>query len=461
MEQLTTLDAGFLMAEDSDRNVSLAIGGVAVVDGPPPSDEQLKSVLAERVRSIPRCTQMLRSQPFDIGAPHWVEDPVFDIGRHVRRAAVPRPGDDTELFRVVADVLERRLDRDRPLWECWVIEGLKGNRWAIVMKVHHCMADGVSATRLLAQLCDGADGDVFARPAGARRRAHLTPVPEHSAPGNPLGGLWRAATGLTHTMTRTVGGATDIAAGLLRPTTGSSMVGPVTAMRRYRAVRVPLRDVEQVCRKFDVTVNDVALAAITEGYRRVLRHRGEEPRPDSLRTLVPVSVRDQGSAQSPGNRISVMLPYLPVEQDDPIQQLRAVHARMTKTKQSGQKQAGNLAVSATGYVPFLFSSWLIRLLTRLPQRGVVSLATNVPGPHRRLQMMGHTVTRLLPIPPIAMQLRTGIAVLSYADDLVFGITADYDTGADIDQLAEGITIAVSRLDALSADSLLLFAKKSV
>ncbi|MFZ0227819.1 MAG: WS/DGAT domain-containing protein, partial [Mycobacterium sp.] len=160
-------------------------------------------------------------------------------------------------------------------------------------------------------------------------------------------------------------------------------------------------------------------------------------------------------------RLSIMLPYLPVEQDDPIQQLRAVHSRLTRTKQGGQRQAGNMAVSATGYVPFMVSSWMIRLLTRLPQRGIVTLATNVMGPHRRLEMMGRTVARLLPIPPIAFQLRTSVAVLSYADDLVFGITADYDSGADIDELADGIKIAVARLDMLSQDSVLLFAKKSV
>ncbi|HEY1840433.1 MAG TPA: wax ester/triacylglycerol synthase family O-acyltransferase [Mycobacterium sp.] len=463
MEQLNTLDAGFLMAEDSDRNVSLAIGGIAIIDGAKPDYDQFKAVLAERVQSIPRCTQMLRTQPFDVGAPQWVDDSAFDISRHVRRAAVPRPGDDTELFRVVADMLERRLDRDRPLWECWIIEGLKGHRWAILMKVHHCMADGTSAIRILARLCDEIDGDVFVRPVSKRagRHPHLAPVPERTPRTNPLNDIWRTATGITDTMTRTIGGATEIAAGLMRPTAGSSLVGPVTSMRRYRAVRVPLADVEQVCRKFNVTINDVALAAITEGYRSVLLHRGEEPRPDSLRTLVPVSVRLPDSADQPGNRLSIMLPYLPVEENDPIQQLRAVHSRLTRTKQGGQRQAGNMAVSMTGFVPFMLSSWLIRLLTRLPQRGIVTLATNVPGPHRRLEMMGRTVSRLLPIAPIALQLRSGVAVMSYADDLMFGITADYDAGSDIDKLADGIETAIARLAMLSQDSVLLFSDKSV
>jgi WS/DGAT/MGAT family acyltransferase len=232
-------------------------------------------------------------------------------------------------------------------------------------------------------------------------------------------------------------------------------------MRRYRAVRVPLADIEQVCRKFDVTINDVALTAITAGFRSVLLRRGEEPRPDSLRTLVPVSVRSPDALDKPGNRLSVMLPYLPVEQSDPIQQLRIVHSRMTRAKNGGQRQAGNVAVSATNYVPFMLSSWVIRLFTRLPQRGIVTLATNVPGPRRQLQMMGSKVARLLPIPPIALRLRTGVAVLSYADDLVFGITADYNAGADVDELANGIETAVTRLEMLSQDSVLLFANKSV
>jgi diacylglycerol O-acyltransferase / wax synthase len=176
---------------------------------------------------------------------------------------------------------------------------------------------------------------------------------------------------------------------------------------------------------------------------------------------VPVSVRSADALDKPGNRLSVMLPYLPVEQDDPIQQLRIVHSRLNRAKQGGQRQAGNMAVSMSNYVPFMFSSWVIRFLTRLPQRGIVTLATNVPGPRRQLEMMGRKVARLLPIPPIALRLRTGVAVLSYADDLVFGITADYDAGADVDELADGIKIAVARLEMLSQDSILLFANKSV
>ncbi len=452
------LDAGFLIAEDSDRNVSLAIGGIAVIDGCAPDDQEFKNLVAERIRAIPRSTQLLRTQPFDVGAPRWADDPNFDLARHVRRVALPRLGDDSELFRIVAHVLERRLDKDRPLWECWVIEGLSGGRWAILLKIHHRMADGISATRIVSGLCDAVDGDVVARPVAAKRTAarHLQPVPEPAARANPLATLWRTAAAVTDAAARTVNGVAGIAAELIRPVTGS--VGPVTSMRHYRAMRVPLADVVQICRKFDVTVNDVALAAITEGFRSVLLSRGQEPRADSLRTLVPVSERAPGGPDTVGNKISVMLPYLPVEQPDPIQQLRAVHSRLTRTKHGGQREAGPMVTSAANHLPFMMPSWAVRVLTRLPQRGIVTLATNVPGPRRRLTMTGRKVLQLLPIPPIALRLRTGVAVLSYADDLVFGVTADYDSALDVEELAGGIERAVARLVALSHDPILLFAR---
>ena len=170
MEHLTTLDAGFLEAEDSDRHVSLAIGGLAVMEGPAPDHASLVSVLAERVSEIPRFTQVVRTHPLDLAAPEWVDDPQFDLAHHVHRIALPQPGNDAALYRVVADIMERRLDRDRPLWESWTIEGLAENRWAVLTKLHHCIADGISATRLLAGLCDGADAETFANRIRAARR---------------------------------------------------------------------------------------------------------------------------------------------------------------------------------------------------------------------------------------------------------------------------------------------------
>jgi diacylglycerol O-acyltransferase / wax synthase len=259
-----------------------------------------------------------------------------------------------------------------------------------------------------------------------------------------LGGLWNASA----TAARTALGAAEIATGLLRPAT-SSLNGPITDLRRYSAARVPLDDIAQVCRTFDVTVNDVALAAITESYRNILIERGEQPLPDALRTLVPVSMRSADAFDKTDNRVSVMLPCLPVEEENPVQRLRIVHSRLGRTKSHGQRQAGNAFVSLADYIPFPLTAWAIRLLTRLPQRGVTALATNVPGPRQPLQLMGQRVLSVFPVPPIAMQLRTGVAMLSYGKDLFFGILADYDAVADVDALARGIEVAVARLVASS------------
>ena len=142
MEQLSALDAGFLEVEDADPHVSMAIGGIAVLTGPAPDFDALVGLIAERIQTEPRLRQVLRVAPWDLSAPHWIDAPEFDITHHVHRVAVPRPGDDAALNRVTADIMGRRLDRARPLWESWIIEGLSQNRWAVLTKVHHCMADG-------------------------------------------------------------------------------------------------------------------------------------------------------------------------------------------------------------------------------------------------------------------------------------------------------------------------------
>lgn len=451
MEYLTTLDAGFLKAEDADPRVSLAIGGLAVLDGPLPDTESLTATLAQRIAACPRFTERLRSRPFDFAAPHWEDDPDFDLAHHLRRIAVPQPGDDPEVFRLVADVMSRRLDRSRPLWEIWVIEGLAHGRWAMLMKVHHCIADGIATAHMLAGLSDHGAGDSF---AGKIRAANETVNSGLRLPGvvaNPLdwiGGLRTTSSVVLAGASRPARGAAELAVGLLRPGS-SSLNGSVSDLRRYSAARVPLEDIRQVCDAFAVTVNDVALAALTESYRALLIRRGEQPAPDTLRTLVPVSVRSADAYDKAGNRVSVMLPYLPVEEDNSVRRLQMVHSRLTRTKSNGQRQAGSVAVSLANAIPFPLASWVIRMLARLPQRGVTTLATNIPGPREPLQIMGRKVIGVMPIPPIAMQLRTGVAMLSYADHLFFGILADFDAVPDVEELARGIESAVARLVARS------------
>ena len=451
MERLTALDASFLEAEDSDPHVSLAVGGLSVLEGPAPDFDQFVSGISERIEAVPRFRQMLRTHLLDLQPPEWVNDPNVDLSHHIHRAALPQPGDDTALFRFAADVMERRLDRERPLWECWMVEGLAGGQWAILLKIHHSIADGIATMHMLAGLSDTGDGETFASEIRAARTAPRKPFSLPSLTLNPLKwatGMWNLATNVTSTAVTTIEGTIAVAGGILSPAAESSLVGPVTTMRRFCAASVSLGDVTKVKQTFDVTLNDVALAAITTSFRAALVRRGIEPRRNSLRTLVPVSVRSNDAMGVADNRVSVMLPFLPVDRDDPLDRLRTVKRRLTRAKASGQREAGSVFLAAVNLMPFSVTSRVVRTLTRLPQRGVVTLATNVPGPRQRMQIMGREVLRVFPIPPIALQLRTGVAIVSYVDELVFGITADFDATPDVEEIARGIEDAVAELVAL-------------
>jgi WS/DGAT/MGAT family acyltransferase len=452
MEHLSALDATFLEAEDSDPHVSLAIAGVSIVAGPVPRYDELVAAFAKRVAKVPRCRQVLRTHPLDLGSPEWVEDPHFDISHHVHRVALAEPGDDAELFRMIATVMRFRLDREHPLWECWIIEGLSEGRWAILMKLHHCIADGIATTQMLAHLSDNSGGDTFAKKIRAAKEPDTPALRLPPLTLNPLvwlGSMWRTATAAATAAEHAAIGAAELTASLLSAPPESSLTGPVTTMRRYSVARVRLADMEKVTRAFDVTLNDVALAAITDSYRNLLVHRGEQPHHDSLRTLVPVSIRSMNHLHQTGNQVSAMLPLLPIDEADPVKQLKLVHSRLMAAKVSGQREGGAAFMTAINNIPFHFSARMIRLLTRLPQHAVTALATNVPGPRGRQQLMGREVLEVLPVPPIALGLRTGIAMVSYADRFIFGITGDHDAAPDVDQLSAGIEHAVARLVAIS------------
>lgn len=440
--QLTALDAGFLQAEDSDSHTSMAIAALAIMDGPVPSLAEVQAVFDERSERIPRCRQVLRTHALDLSAPEWVPARIFDITHHVRRRTVTGPGDDAAVHRAVADVMERRLDRSRPLWEAWIFDGLAAGRWAILIKLHHCIADGVSATAMLTDICDeatGGAGEPDCRPAPLRSPRGLVV--------NPITfglDIWRTVTATARAGVRAAVGAANVVADVLA-SPAAPLNGPLSDLRRFSATQVPLHDVQLVSRRFGVTVNDVALAAITEGFRATMLERGIEPSAGPIRTVVPVSVRPAELLHESDNRVSLLLPALPVDRSDPLEQLRLVHKRLTKAKGSGQRQAGSLAVAAANLVPFPIIASTVRLLGRLPQRGIVAVTTNVPGPQHILRIMGRRIIELVPVPPLAVGMRTGIAIMSYADCLAFGVIGDFDAELGVDELARGIAHGLTRL----------------
>lgn len=224
-------------------------------------------------------------------------------------------------------------------------------------------------------------------------------------------------------------GVTELA-GALRPATTSSLSGPIGSARRYHVARVPLPDVVHVAKAYGTTVNDVLLTVISAGLRAILISRGEQPDAHAVRTLVPVSVRESGALDELDNRVSLLLPFLPVDIADPVEALAEVHRRLAQEKASGEAEAGRTITAWAGREPFAPISFAIRLAARLPQQSVVTVTTNVPGPRAPLHVLGRQVLALLPYVPIAVRLRLGVAALTYRDEAVFGVTADFTSVPD-------------------------------
>ena len=448
MDHLSPLDASFLDLEDQDPHVSLAIASVAVIDGPAPTQEAIVEAIRGRLPLVPRYRQRVQRVPFDIGRPVWVDDPAIDLDYHLRRTALPAPADDASLCRVIARVMSQRLDRERPLWEAWVIEGLADGRWALLSKVHHCMVDGVSGNELYRLIFDA--------------------TPE---PGGPVADTWEpqaepdqaalVADALSDLVAATVGQARvlvdslrrpeilakrigDTLRGLatvaraVRPVTSSSLVGSIGRSRRYSAVRTPLAEIRQTAEALGVTINDVVLAAVAGALRTVLAADGEVLAPDAVRALVPVNVRTARDAGVLDNRLSMLLPMLPVDRDDPLDRVRAVHERIGVLRHDHESEAVAIVTTIARYEPYLPISMAIKTALRMPQRILATVVTNVPGPKIPLYVLGRRIREILPYVPIAMGMRVGVSVFTYEGQAVIGITADFEHFPHPDHLAEAV-----------------------
>jgi diacylglycerol O-acyltransferase len=463
MDRLKPLDALFIEAEDMDPHTSMAIASIAVFEGPPPAQEEFLAFLAGRLPLVPIYRRKLREVPFRLGWPVWVDDPDFDLRYHVRRTALPAPGGDKQLADLMARVMSQRLDRDHPLWEYWVIEGLAGDRWALISKVHHCMVDGVSGTDLYRVVFDTSPEPEPAPPAadnwtaapepstarlvsGAAADAAALPVRQalalSRATTDPRRALTRA-TGLTRAVMRLVPSA--------RPAARSSLSGPIGGQRRYAWARASLEDIKTIRRAFGGTVNDVVLAAISSGFRALLIARGEQPEPHEVPSLVPVSMRASGQESIYENRVSATLADLPVHIADPVERLTLIRAELDSLKASKEAMVGEALADLGRYSPYPLASWWVRLAFSLPQREIVTVTTNVPGPRQPLFGMGRRLEQIIPYVPIASRIRTGISIFSYDGTITFGLTGDFAANPDLDVLARGIEHGVSELLAAATE----------
>ncbi len=460
MDVMSVQDAAFLHIENV--NNPMHIGSVAVLEGPAPAYGDLVRLIASKLPLVPRYRQKVRFAPGGVGRPVWVDDSHFQILYHIRRTAVPPPGGRDELRNLAGRVFAQTLDRGKPLWEIWMVEGLHHGRWALISKVHHCMVDGVSATDLLTVMFDATDAAAVQSAAVA-----WTPAPE---PGT----LTLAAHGMVRTIADPLGRLRDISGGL-RLAAGSrtrvaegvvllrslaewgkrsatSLNGPIGPHRRWSWAEASLDDVKTVRHGLGGTVNDVVLAAITAGFRSLLLHRGEDVSNRMVRTLVPVSVRADSERGVYNNRVSGIFPGLPVSITDPGARLNAIAAQLSMLKGSKQAVAGDALVKLAGFAPPMLLAIGARLAARTPQRALQTVTTNVPGPQYPLYVVGRRMVYSYPYVPIMGSVRISIAIFSYCGRLFFGITGDYDTVADINVLRDGIEEGMRELVAAAGGS---------
>jgi diacylglycerol O-acyltransferase len=457
MERMNALDAEFLHLEDGIGHMH--IGAMCVFADPPPSYEDIAGMIAAKMHLIPRYRQRVRSVPLELGRPIWVDDPHFTLAYHVRHTALPAPGEDASLCRLMGRIMSQPLDRDRPLWEMWFVEGLEGGRWALVFKIHHCMVDGIAGVGLLRALLDLESTTKVGEPEP------WEPQPEPGAVLKVLDawgglatsivstvrGLPRALTHPSDTIRSAVGTARGIVrfAGDLGATPPLSIEGTIGPHRAWAQSSASLEDVRTIRSVFGGTINDVVLAVVSGGYRELLLSRGEDADRARVRSLVPVSTRHEDGHGVPDNRVSTLLYDLPVQVADPVERLELVHEQMTKLKASHMVEAGETVTAVGNLAPPMLvgavSRMTIRALHRLPQRSINTVTTNVPGPQFPLYCLGRQMLEYRPFVPITHGVRVSTAILSYNGRLFFGVTGDYATASDVDVLAAATAAGISQL----------------
>jgi diacylglycerol O-acyltransferase / wax synthase len=454
-ETLSPADRSSLVAEVG--SVNMAVGGLLVFDdGPGLSYDAVAARVADRLHLVPRYRQRLHSAAAGFANPVWVDDDGFELGWHVRRAALPAPSGDAELAELAGREMSRRLDRSRPLWELTVITGLGGGRAALLAKMHHALVDGVAAvdigTVLLDPTADPLDipaPDGPWEPRGYDRKRHLARLaatPVVRAQKLLLDSATRALAPDPRRAAGDLKGATELLVQLAR-TRPSAPMTPLNAgqgpNRRFAFTRAPLAGLKRAGKAHGATVNDALLAAVTGMLRRYL-HAAGEPIAEPLVALVPVSVRRPGEAG--GNAISTVLVDLPVDEPDPADQIVHIHATMTDIKGSAAIRAGALLVGASGWAPPLVSSTFARATGGM--RAFNLVVSNVPGPQQPFWLNGcrlRAIHPAVPLNPATQGLTVGI--ISYDGSVCFGLLADRDLDPPIAVAAGALAEALAELGA--------------
>jgi WS/DGAT/MGAT family acyltransferase len=456
-ERLTALDAAFLDLEGP--TAPMHVGSVSIFEGKAPQQKELARLIASRLERVPRYGQRLALVPFRVGRPVWVDDPGFDLSRHLRRLKLPRPGNRQQLLDLVGGLFARHLDRERPLWEIWVVEGLVRGRFAVVTKTHHCMVDGVSGVDLASVLLD-VDEKTGPPPVPSSRKPRPAPGPVEMVT-EALGEVVRRPFDLAREASSPAAegrGALKEILGGLRPLLGIGALGPapssslnqtVSAGRRWEMLAIDLAEVKRVRSALGGTVNDVVLAVMAGALRTLLLGRNEKVIGD-LRVLVPVSVRSPEAQGTLGNQVAAFFCRLPVNEPEPANRLRKVSRAMGVLKERRQAVGAMALTRLAEFAPPTLAAFSARLQSIAPWFNIV--VTNVPGPQMPLYLLGRKLLACHPAVPLTEVTTISIALLSYDGAIDIGLLGDDEHAADLPALARAIPEALAELSKLAAGS---------
>jgi WS/DGAT/MGAT family acyltransferase len=455
-DRLTGLDSSFLHLERDSAHMHVA--GCSVFQGPPPAYEELVEEIEARLHLVPRYRQRLAFVPLNQGRPVWVDDPHFKARYHVRHTALPRPGGDAQLKRLAGRVFSQALDRNRPLWEVWLVEGLADDRFALLSKTHHALVDGISGVDIATVLFDTSpnpmpvappDHEWVPRPLPSSAQLLADALLERAtAPREIARGLWAGLRGPRAVASR-VGGALAGVGALawagLQPAPPSPFNVRIGPHRRFTWVRGDLGQFKAIKNALGGTVNDVVLTAVAAALGRYMRLRGHSTDGLVLKAMVPVSVRADIERGALGNRVAAMWAPLPMGITDPIELLETITDATEVLKRSGQAVGAEMLTRLSGFAPPTIMAQAARLQAR--QRLFNLVVTNVPGPQIALYMLGRELEALYPMVPLAENTALGIAIMSYNGQLNFGLVSDYDALPDVETLAEELTSSIEELAA--------------
>jgi len=460
-DRLTAIDASFLHQERSSSHMH--VGAITILEGPPPSREEFAEHLESRLHLVPRYRQKLSFPRFEMGRPFWTDDPRFNIDYHVRHTGLAAPGKLEQLRGLAGRIFSQRLDRSKPLWEIWLVQGLErgeggaaaGARFALISKTHHALVDGVSGVDIATVLFD-----LTPVPPKGEPEPPWEPSPQPSqaelvaegvkgllrTPGSLAGEAIKAARSPRKTLERAleaVEGVGEVAWAGFNPAPDVPLNVPIGSHRRVVWLQCELADFKAVKDGLGGTVNDAFLTVVAGGLGRWLRSRGVRTEGLELRGLVPVSIRAEGDESSLGNRIAAVRGPLPVYAEDPIERLRIVREAMQGIKESKQALGAEVISGLEDFAPPTLLAMASRL--NFSTRLFNLIVTNVPGPQFPLYLLGREMLELVPVAFLPEDHALAIAAMSYNGKLDFGLLGDYDAMPDLDELAEAFAESLQEM----------------